>query len=83
MNHTLPGILEYSPSGSLISPSGGYGYGTSVGSDRGIAVDGSGNVWVIPNNGGNSSVLEMVGAATPVVTPLSVAVRNNAIASRP
>lgn len=45
-----------------------------------VAVDGSGNVWEVPESGG---LEEMVGAGVPVVTPLSVAVQNNALASRP
>jgi hypothetical protein len=80
-NHQPPAIIEYSPSGSQISPSVGYNYGGfSVGS---IAVDGSGNVWAPTFSFGTSIVIELVGAATPVVTPLSAAVKNNSIASRP
>ncbi len=45
-----------------------------------IAIDGSGNVWV---SNTDSSVSEFVGAATPVVTPLSLAVKNNTLGTRP
>jgi PKD repeat protein len=45
----------------------------------GVAVDGSGNVWEL-NPGG---VTEFVGAGVPVVTPLAVGVKNNALGTRP
>ena len=44
-----------------------------------IAIDGSGNIWISTSN----SVTEILGAATPVVTPLSAAVATNTIATRP
>jgi streptogramin lyase len=46
-----------------------------------IAVDGSGNVWVTNND--EASISQFVGAATPVVTPLSVGVKNNTLGTRP
>ena len=46
-----------------------------------VAIDPSGNVWVT-NYVGNS-VAEMVGAAAPVVTPLSLAAGNNMIGVAP
>ncbi|MGO9336289.1 MAG: hypothetical protein ACLPY1_02155 [Terracidiphilus sp.] len=47
-----------------------------------IAVDASGNVWVL---GGSSPsrVTEFVGVAVPVVTPLSVGVQKNKLGTRP
>ena len=62
----------------------------------GIAIDPSGNVWVTnastsvqytnqlgtTNNVGNSATV-IVGAAAPVVTPLSLAVANNALGVKP
>jgi hypothetical protein len=47
----------------------------------GVALDGSGNVWVAA--AGSQSVDELVGAGTPVVTPLVSAVKNNMIAAAP
>jgi PKD repeat protein len=44
------------------------------------AVDGSGTVWVL---GDIIGMTGYVGAGTPVVTPLSAAVKNNAVAMRP
>lgn len=79
-NHQLPGIIEYSPSGSIISPSVGYGYSTSVFAAMSIAIDGSGNVWA-PN--ASNGITEMVGLATPVATPISVGVKNNTLGTRP
>jgi len=46
-----------------------------------VAIDPSGNVWVT-NYIGNS-VVEMVGAAAPVVTPLSLAAGNNMLGVAP
>ena len=51
---------------------------TSVGP---VAIDGSGNVWMILSSA--NTVLEVVGAAVPVVTPLSVGVQNNMLGTRP
>jgi hypothetical protein len=57
-----------------------------------IAVDGSGNVWVANGAVARSTqttvppgeqLVEFIGAAAPAVTPLSVAVKNNAQASKP
>jgi len=44
------------------------------------AVDASGNVWVLT---GNNTVAEYVGLAAPVVTPLSVGVKNNKLGTKP
>jgi streptogramin lyase len=46
-----------------------------------LAIDPSGNLW-ITNYTGNS-VVELVGAAAPVATPLSVAAANNALGAKP
>ena len=53
-----------SATGALIN----YTAGGTLDGSEGIAVDGSGNVWVA--NAGNNTVSEIVGVATPVVTPL-------------
>jgi hypothetical protein len=44
-----------------------------------MAIDGSGDVWVA----GTGSVTEIIGAATPVVTPLATAVANSKLGIRP
>ncbi len=54
-------LLEYSPTGLLLSPSGGYSangtLSSSPGFPEGIAIDGSGNLWItgsfVSNNGSN------------------------------
>jgi hypothetical protein len=77
---TANSIVELSPSGSLLSSAVGYtnhyiAYPTDV------AVDGSGNVWVADSE--YNGVAEIIGAATPVITPISAGVKNHAIATRP
>ncbi len=47
-----------------------------------VAVDASGNVWVLSGNN-PTTVTEFVGAAAPVVTPMSVAVQKNKLGSKP
>jgi hypothetical protein len=74
----------------------GIGFVHNTGSSLGIAVDPSGNVWVANNatsgtytnqaagttNVGNS-VTVIVGAAGPVVTPLSLAIKNTKLGQKP
>ena len=73
-------VSELSNSGSAISGSNGYTGPALSGNDpEGIAVDGSGNVWVTCID----SVVELVGAAAPVVTPLVVALKNSKLGTRP
>jgi hypothetical protein len=80
-NSTGHNVTELSNSGSPISPSTGYlaGAGYKAGS---IAVDGSGDVWIASGlyYGG---LIELIGAATPVVTPIATGTTNNTLGSRP
>jgi streptogramin lyase len=77
-------ITELSNSGAVLSGANGY-FSTSPG---GIAIDASGDVWT---NYAHVTGLftptwyveELVGAATPVVGPLSVGVTNNTLGTRP
>jgi streptogramin lyase len=51
-----------------------------------IAVDGAGNVWVAnvgTSVAGSGVITQIVGAAQPVVTPLSLAVKSDRIAQKP
>jgi len=48
---------------------------------RGVAVDPSGNVWGGQDNG--TGIVELVGAAVPVVTPLSTATANGTLGAKP
>ncbi len=69
-----PGIVELAGAGSstaagaLVSPN--IGWATDAGLDQatGLAIDASGNVWV--SNFAAGTVTELVGAATPVKTPI-------------
>lgn len=74
-------VLEMSPSGNVLSESGGFTAGGTLSVCLGSAIDGSGNLW-IPNLG-TSSITKIVGVAAPVVTPLATAVANNTLATRP
>jgi hypothetical protein len=74
-------LLELTNTGIAVGSSGGLldlGSSTSVGP---LAVDGSGDVWMtLPNT---NTMLDVIGAATPVVTPISVGVKNNMLGMRP
>jgi len=79
---TFNTVCEFNNAGTLISSSIGYGpHGISTG--RGIAVDLSGNVWVTSYGSTYSTVTEIVGAAVPAVAPLSKALFNGTVGTRP
>jgi streptogramin lyase len=66
-----PSITELSADGaSNLSPNDGFGFqvNTGVNGAYGIAVDGSGNVWVTD---GASNIVEYVGAAAPTKNPIA------------
>jgi hypothetical protein len=67
-----PSISEFNHAGAPLSPgTSGYQLGnTSLSNPTGIAIDPSGDVWV-PNYG-SSTVIELIGAAAPTSTPLSL-----------
>jgi hypothetical protein len=76
---------EISPTGTFLSGSTGFSSSDGV---NGIAIDASGDVWVnyISYNflyGYSYYYQEFVGAATPVVTPLAVGVKNNTLGTQP
>ncbi len=72
-------ITELKNDGTAVSPTDGFLYGLQK--PDGIAIDGSGNVWVV--NDGDGTVIELVGAATPVVTPIAAAVTNSQLGTTP
>ena len=77
-------IGEFSSGGALLTPVGGFHDATSGCEDAtGMAIDGSGNVWV--SCGSPSTVMQFVGLATPVVTPLvaNLMAPDSAAASKP
>jgi len=60
-------VSEFSSSGTAISPSTGY-TSTGLGNPYFMAIDGSGNAWVVNFEG--NSVVELIGVAAPVITPI-------------
>ncbi len=56
-------------------------YKVSLSTPSSISIDATGNLWI--TNTGDNSVTEVFGAATPVTTPTSNAVKNNALAAKP
>ena len=64
-------LIEMTSAGVAISPSTNYNYGGLLDDPLNLAIDPSGNIWVT-NNGG-SKLVEIIGGAAPVVTPLSTA----------
>jgi hypothetical protein len=82
------GVSELNNSGAGISPSTGYISSATLGGPNDVAVDSSGNVWAanafVPVTFANgTNVVEFVGAAVPVVTPIATAVKNGTIGARP
>jgi hypothetical protein len=81
------GVMEINSLGAVLSTTtgttaGGTAYlGGSINSPSYAGVDGSGDVWVV--NSGDNSVTELIGAATPVVTPIATGVANNTLGQTP
>jgi streptogramin lyase len=51
-----------------------------------LAIDSSGNIWItnyVGGSGANSALVEVIGAAAPVTTPLSLAAGSNALGVQP
>jgi hypothetical protein len=74
-------LLLVNSSGGVLSPTAGFSPISSCFA-LGNAIDSSGNVWLACTSSG-AGVYELIGAAAPVVTPLSAAARLNKIANRP
>jgi streptogramin lyase len=79
-DYSANSIVELAPSGSLLSSAVGY-TNQYIAYPTDVAVDGSGNVWVADSE--YNGVAELIGAATPVITPISAGVKNHAVATRP
>lgn len=85
-----PGTLTvFSNDGTLLSRSNsGYGYSANgtlpinVFGPRGIALDSSGNVWVA-GDAGSPVLVELIGLAAPVLTPLSAGNSPNLLGMEP
>ena len=54
-----------------------------IASANGITIDPSGNVWVASSVAATGGVFEIVGAAAPTVTPISLALKNGAVGAKP
>jgi hypothetical protein len=85
------GSISEISSGVAVSPGAGYTgvpvapATTLLPNPTDIAVDGSGDLWVTNAafNGSVDSLVEFVGAAAPVVTPLAAGVKNGTLGMRP
>ena len=78
-------VSEFLSSGRPQSGAAGYG-SSSMSNPFRLAIDRSGSVWVAnlgSTTTGASTVTELVGVAAPVVTPMSLAIQNNALNQRP
>jgi streptogramin lyase len=82
-------VAEMSNTGTILSGANGLtgstvlsspGTAGEVASVQAFAIDGGGDVWVLFGYG---TPAEFVGAATPIVTPFSVGVKNGTLGSRP
>jgi sugar lactone lactonase YvrE len=85
---TTGGVAELSNGGAAISPPTAYTSSATMGAPNDVAIDSSGNVWAanafVPVSYANGlNVVEFVGAAAPVVTPIATAVKNGTIGARP
>jgi hypothetical protein len=87
---------EFTTLGASISGDGGYSAASPEEGDTlnnhyvaaPIKIDGSGNIWAINSstqnvNGTGNVLIEFIGVASPVVTPLSLALKNGELAARP
>ncbi|HEY1744714.1 MAG TPA: NHL repeat-containing protein [Granulicella sp.] len=63
-------VRVLSNAGTILSGSTGY-QGSGIPDAYGIGIDGSGDVWVTSIT--NNSVIELIGAAQPVITPFAAA----------
>jgi hypothetical protein len=81
------GLTEISSSGAAVSPTAGF-LNSALFQGADVGVDGAGNVWVAnavtaQSLANGTNVVEFVGAAVPVATPLSVAVATGKLGARP
>jgi streptogramin lyase len=67
-NSGAASVTGLSSSGSILSGVTGY-QGAGLSGPNGIALDGSGNIWA--TNASCTCVSELVGTATPVITPIA------------
>jgi hypothetical protein len=75
-----PGLLPITPSLSPGLATNEYASPSLSAGTLRVAVDGSGNVWVLL---ANNTVTEYIGLATPAVTPIALGVKNKKLAAKP
>jgi DNA-binding beta-propeller fold protein YncE len=73
-------VYELSSAGAEISPTTGYTAKPATEAD-GLAIDGSGDVWYDSYNA--AAIYELIGAAAPAKNPLSLAVQQSTLGTRP
>jgi hypothetical protein len=72
-------VTHLAATGAPLSPPSGFVIGGPALVIDAMALDGSGDVWL----SADSAVVELIGASTPVVTPLPFGIANNALGTRP
>ena len=76
-------VSEFTSSGLPITGANGYNAGGVVNYPSDLAIDGSGDVWITPGFSANydgpydSFVIELIGVAVPVITPISAGLPQN------
>ncbi len=82
-------VSEFSSTGGALSPSLGFYDGLSSGASGTLSIDASGNVWLsdwagyVSGPSATGSITQMVGIASPTVTPIVLALKNHTIGTRP
>ena len=72
--------MRIAANGTMLTPASGY-LNAGFNSPFAQAIDASGNLWVANGVGGN--IVEMVGVAAPVKTPVVAAVTGDLLGQRP
>ena len=86
--HVNNSVVEYANNGNLLSPQTSMGTGYSPDDDffsiEDVVIDGSGNIWTdYYSYGGVYGLVEYIGLATPVLTPMAVAAGSKMFGVRP
>ena len=80
-NNASNSLTELNSAGTVISPSTGYLASSTLNGAQELAVDLSGDL-IIANYGG-STVVQVIGVATPTYAPLGVAAANGKLGAKP
>jgi len=80
-SNTVSPIAEFDNNGNPISPNTGYVAPGLQTQTVALAIDGSGDIWAADPT--TNYLVEFIGAAAPVVTPISTGVKNNTQGTRP